>query len=77
MLSYAFEAWQVHSVCFYTDARNERSRNALKRLGAQFEGILRAHRLATDLAPRDSARYGIIASEWPAVKRELQRRLER
>ena len=77
MLTHAFEAWQVHSVCFYTDARNERSRNALKRIGAQFEGILRAHRLATDLGPRDSARYGIIASEWPAVKRELQRRLER
>ena len=44
-------------VCFHTDARNERSRNALSRLGAQFEGILRAHRLATDLMPRDSARF--------------------
>jgi N-acetyltransferase len=77
MLTHAFEAWQVHSVCFNTDARNERSRNALKRIGAQFEGILRAHRLATDLAPRDSARYSIVAGEWPAVKRELRRRLER
>ncbi len=77
MLTHAFEGWQVHSVSFHTDARNERSRNALKRIGAQFEGILRAHRLATDLAPRDSARYSIVAREWPAVKRELRRRLER
>jgi N-acetyltransferase len=75
MLTYAFEAWQTYSVCFNTDARNERSRNALKRIGAQFEGILRAHRLATDLAPRDSARYSVVAREWPAVKRELRRRL--
>lgn len=77
MLTHAFEAWQVHSVSFHTDARNERSRSALKRIGAQFEGILRAHRLATDLAPRDSARYSIVAREWPAAKRELRRRLER
>ncbi|MGB6603812.1 MAG: GNAT family protein [Steroidobacteraceae bacterium] len=77
MLTYAFEGWQAHSVCFNTDARNERSRNALKRMGAQFEGILRAHRLATDLGPRDSARYSIVAGEWPAVKRELRRGLER
>jgi N-acetyltransferase len=77
MLTHAFEAWQVHSLCFHTDSRNERSRNALKRIGAQFEGILRAHRLATDLAPRDSARFSIVAREWPAVKRELRRRLER
>jgi N-acetyltransferase len=77
MLTHAFEAWQVHAVSFHTDARNERSRNALQRIGAQFEGILRAHRLATDLGPRDSARYSIVAKEWPAVRRELRRRLER
>jgi N-acetyltransferase len=77
MLTHAFEGWQVHSVCFHTDARNQRSRNALARIGAQFEGILRAHRLATDVGPRDSARYSIVAGEWPAVKRELRRRLER
>jgi N-acetyltransferase len=77
MLTHAFEGWQVQSVCFHTDARNERSRNALNRIGAQFEGILRAHRLATDIGPRDSARYSVVAREWPLVKRELRRRLER
>jgi N-acetyltransferase len=42
------------------------------RLGAKFEGVLRAHRLAADLIPRDSARYSIVGAEWPAVKRHLQ-----
>ena len=72
MLGYAFETWGVERVCFHTDARNERSRNALLRVGARFEGVLRAHRLAADLVPRDSARYSIIAAEWPAVKSRLQ-----
>jgi N-acetyltransferase len=75
MLTHAFETWRVERVCFHTDMRNERSRNALLRLGAKFEGTLRAHRLAADLAPRDSARYSIIASEWPWVKQRLTKRL--
>jgi RimJ/RimL family protein N-acetyltransferase len=62
-------------VCFHTDARNERSRQALTRIGAKFEGVLRAHRLASDLTPRDSARYSIVAAEWPQVKQRLQERL--
>jgi len=76
MLAHAFETWAVHRVCFHTDVRNERSRAALERIGAQFEGVLRAHRLATDFAPRDSARYSIIAPEWPQVRQRLQRRLD-
>ena len=75
MLSHAFEAWGVHRVCFHTDVRNERSRAALERIGAQFEGVLRAHRLAADLIPRDSARYSIVAAEWPQLKQRLQERL--
>jgi RimJ/RimL family protein N-acetyltransferase len=75
MLTHAFETWGVHRVCLHTDARNERSRQAMLRIGAKFEGVLRAHRLATDLSPRDSARYSIIAAEWPAVKQGLLERL--
>jgi N-acetyltransferase len=75
MLTHAFESWGVHRVCFHTDVRNERSRAALARIGAQFEGVLRAHRLAADLIPRDSARYSIVSAEWPAVKRHLQQLL--
>jgi N-acetyltransferase len=75
MLEHAFEVWEVESVCLHTDARNERSRRAMERIGAQFEGILRAHRLGTDCLPRDSARYSITAPEWPGVKRRLDEML--
>ena len=75
MLRQAFESWDVLGVCFHTDARNERSCNALAGIGAKFEGILRAHRLSADLLPRDSARYSVIAAEWPAVSAQLLQRL--
>ena len=71
MLTHAFEEWHVLRVCFHTDARNQRSRAALERIGGQFEGILRAHRMAADFIARDSVRYSIIASEWPGVRQRL------
>jgi RimJ/RimL family protein N-acetyltransferase len=77
MLAYAFETWEVHRVCFHSDARNQRSRAALERIGGKFEGILRAHRMAADFIPRDSARYSIVAAEWPAVKQRLSQMLDR
>ena len=75
MLTHAFEVWQVHRVAFRTDRRNDRSRSAIERLGAQFDGILRAERPGTDGTIRDSAFYSIIAPEWPDVKANLTRRL--
>ena len=77
MLTHAFEAWKVLRVCFHTDARNQRSRAALERIGGQFEGILRAHRMAADFIPRDSVRYSIVAAEWPEVKQQLLQKLQR
>ena len=77
MLRYAFEEWKVLRVCFHTDVRNQRSRAALERIGGKFEGILRAHRLAVDNVARDSARFSIIAAEWPEVERRLVEFLNR
>jgi N-acetyltransferase len=71
MLEYAFEVWQVRSVCLHTDARNQRSRDAMERIGARFEGILRSHRLGADGQPRDSARFSVTAEDWPAVRARL------
>jgi len=71
MLTHAFEAWQVLRVCLHTDARNERSRAAMERMGGKFEGILHAHRMATDITPRNSARYSIVAEDWPDTKKRL------
>lgn len=75
MLTHAFETWQVHGVCLHTDVRNKRSRAAIERIGGRFDGVLRAHRLASDLTPRNSVRYSITAEEWPAVKQRLVERL--
>jgi len=71
MLSHAFEVWQVLRICLHTDERNERSRAAIERIGGKFEGILRAHRIASDVTARNSARFSIVASEWPEVKQRL------
>lgn len=77
MLAYAFERWKVFRVCLHTDARNARSRAAIERIGGKFEGTLRAHRMAADFIPRDSARYSIIAEEWPVVKQNLTAMMNR
>ena len=71
MLAHAFETWQVLRVCLHTDARNLRSRAAIERIGGRFEAILRSHRMAADYIARDSARFSIVAAEWPEVKRRL------
>jgi RimJ/RimL family protein N-acetyltransferase len=75
MLTHAFESWRALRICFHADARNTRSRAALERIGAQFEGLLRSHRLAADFIARDSARFSILAAEWPGVKARLVERL--
>lgn len=77
MLRYAFEVWHVHRVCLHTDERNAQSRAAIERIGGRFEGILRAHRMASDFIPRNSARYSILAAEWPEVQEKLEAKLRR
>jgi N-acetyltransferase len=72
MLEYAFETWQIQRMTLKTDARNERSRNAILRIGASFEGILRAHMPSSDGGIRNTAMYSILASEWQDVKTRLQ-----
>lgn len=75
MLSYAFETWSVLRVCLHTDVRNLRSQVAIARIGGVKEGVLRAHRMASDGIARDSARFSIIGTEWPGVKQRLRRML--
>jgi RimJ/RimL family protein N-acetyltransferase len=74
MLEHAFERLQCVRVEFKTDAHNERSRAALGALPAQFEGIHR-HHMIQPYGMRDSAYFSVIASEWPAVRENLERRL--
>ena len=81
LLTHAFEMWEVHRVAICTASDNERSRRAIERLGASFEGILRNHRaligdaVTTPGLPRDSALYSIIDREWPTIRARLTERL--
>jgi RimJ/RimL family protein N-acetyltransferase len=77
MLTQAFEVWEVRRVTLKTDSRNARSRGAIERLGARFDGILRAHMPAFDGAVRDTAFYSILADEWPRVRAGLLERAAR
>jgi N-acetyltransferase len=71
-LTHAFETLEANRVEFKTHARNERSRNALKGIGATFEGVFRQHVIVPDGSLRDSAWFSIIPPEWPLVKARLQ-----
>lgn len=75
MLAHAFDTLGCHRVQLKTDARNARSRAAILKLGATFEGILRKHMVCFDGYVRDTAMYSITAPEWPAVRERLERRL--
>jgi RimJ/RimL family protein N-acetyltransferase len=77
LCTHAFEHWRVRRVMWKTDARNERSRNAILRLGARFDGVLRAWQPAADGGVRDTAFYSMLPSEWPEAKAKLIRALTR
>jgi RimJ/RimL family protein N-acetyltransferase len=76
MLRYAFEALGCIRVQFQTDLLNERSRAAILRLGATFEGVARQERIMPDGRIRDTVRFSIIDGEWPGIRRSLEARLE-
>ena len=81
MLTHAFETWGVQRVDLKTDARNERSRNAIERIGGKLDGVMRAWQPSLvpgeEGTPRDSALYSILPSEWPEVRAALEVRLTR
>ena len=71
LLGHAFEALGCLAVEFRTHWFNQRSREAIARLGAKQDGILRNHQRLPDGSLRDTVVFSIIDSEWPAVKRHL------
>jgi N-acetyltransferase len=72
LLSYCFETLHTVRVQFSADIRNERSNQAIRRLGAMHEGILRRNRILSDGYIRDANVYSIIAEEWYGVKSHLE-----
>ena len=75
MLKYAFETWKCIRVEFKTDSLNEKSRNAILRIGGREEGILRQHMITESGRFRDSVYYSIIDSEWQKVRANLELKL--
>jgi RimJ/RimL family protein N-acetyltransferase len=75
LLGHAFEDWGAIRLYLKTDSLNERSRSAIARLGAKYEGDLRNHRIRPDGSYRHSSYYSILDTEWPAVKRSLLERV--
>lgn len=73
MLRHAFETWKCHRVEIVTHARNEASRQAIERIGATLEGILRRHRVQPDGTIRDTALYAIVDGDWAEVRADLLR----
>jgi N-acetyltransferase len=75
MLNHAFEVWQCMRVELKTDALNQRSRNAILRIGAKEEGTLRKHLITWTGRVRDSIYFSILDTEWPEVKQRLGARM--
>ena len=77
LLSHAFDTLNCIAVEFRTHWFNHDSRNAIERLGAKLDGVLRSHQIAPNGSLRDTVVYSIIASEWPAVRSHLDHQLTR
>lgn len=77
LMSYAFGELGMGRVQLKTDIRNVRSRNAIERLGARFEGVLRRYQRRTDGTMRDTVLYSVIAEDWSAVRDGLVARIPR
>jgi len=76
LLTNAFETLGTIAVEFRTNWFNQRSRNAIARLGAKQDGVLRNHMLMPDGTRRDTVVFSILDSEWPSVKNNLEYRLQ-
>ncbi|WP_426701789.1 GNAT family N-acetyltransferase [Rhodanobacter sp. Col0626] len=77
LLEHAFETLGCVAVAFHTDELNEDSQRAIERLGAQREGVLRAHKRRPDGSLRNTVCFSILAEEWPNVDNWLHTRLNR
>lgn len=75
MLSYAFEIMKLNRVELITDYLNNASRNAILRLGAKEEGVMRSHMVMANGRIRDSVLYSIVSHEWAGIKQNLEYKL--
>ena len=76
LLGYAFETLNAGRVQLKTDVRNARSQQAIARLGAQYEGVLRRYQRRADDTVRDTVLFSMLADEWPAARAGLTARID-
>jgi RimJ/RimL family protein N-acetyltransferase len=76
MMRHAFEVWGCNRVELKTDSLNSKSRNAILRIGAKQEGILRSHMVTWSGRLRDTVYFSVIAPEWPEVKANLEAKMK-
>lgn len=77
LLTYIFETLEYETVGWRTDIGNHRSQQAIKRLGAKKDGVIRGNRVCRDGIISDTVMYSLIKSEWPKVKTELTNKLNK
>ena len=77
MITHAFETWGCRRVELKTHVQNERSRNAMLRIGCTFEGVLRRYQTSDSGVTRDTAMFSIVGREWPEVKARLEAMMSR
>lgn len=71
LLKYAFETLEMERVEFKTDVLNQQARQALLRIGAREEGVLRSHTVMHDGRRRDTIYYSILKNEWPGIRTSI------
>jgi len=76
LMAHAFDTLGCNVVGWRTDILNHASQNAIERLGAHKDGVLRCHALRRDGSIRDTVMYSLLATEWPAVRDRLRARLQ-
>lgn len=77
LLTYIFETLEYQTVGWRTDIENHRSKNAIERLGAKKDGIIRGNRIRRDGVISDTVMYSLLKSEWPQVKVALTNKLNK
>ncbi|AMN68470.1 GNAT family N-acetyltransferase [Psychrobacter sp. P11G5] len=75
LLTYIFETLEYQTVGWRADIGNRRSQEAIERLGAKKDGVIRGNRVCRDGVISDTAMYSLVNSEWPQVKAELTKKL--
>lgn len=76
LLQFAFEKLKCNRVDFHIDSRNQHSINAVAKLGAKQEGVLRKHKIVQGNFVRDTVLFSIIDSQWIEIKKKLSNRIK-